>query len=104
MRYRKMVTRRSAETVRTTCDICGGPVVERCNEAVDQVEISHRHGDCWGDDDVTEITELDCCGKCFVEKVKPAIEAVGGKFRTRGFTDFYNAEGSVMLPDDEGKP
>ena len=92
MKTVKKAWRRELRTIEehTYCDICG----EDCNAQVKkhtgdgglydmtEVEIEAKVGQTWpdGSDDRT-CYEIDVCIICFLEKVRPAVEALGCKFR-----------------------
>ncbi len=74
----------------TVCDLCK----ELCTEhkfgsyAKEEVTISARSGNIYPGADFTTIEEADVCFKCWTEKVKPALEAIGVVFYS-----FENGEG-----------
>ncbi len=74
----------------TLCDICNKDT-EFSNGIFDQseVEIGAKigempHGDC----DYRISYQIDICSPCFMEKIKPAIEAMGGRFREQDSDDY----------------
>lgn len=75
----KRVTRAFVQTVAIVCDLCK----VRCTAgARPSVTIERIDGMHYGDADCREITTIDICPDCFDGKVRPAIEALGGAFRT----------------------
>ncbi len=75
----KREIRHFVQTVAVVCDLCGTryPAGQRPSVTIERVEGEH-YGDC----DCREITTVDVCNACFEAKVQPAIEALGGVFRT----------------------
>ena len=45
------------------------------------IAMTAKLGDVYPETDTRTAYELDCCDACFMAKVKPAIEALGVKFR-----------------------
>lgn len=69
-----------------TCDLCGGKM--RYGDGwfdVGEVEISCQIGSRYPEGGNYDIVETDCCVDCFDDRVKPALEALGAKFRDRQF-------------------
>jgi len=62
------------------CDCCGGQIKEVPYE-ISSVQISFEEGSSYPSGTDTETEQVDCCVKCFKEKVKPALENLGFKFR-----------------------
>lgn len=54
----------------------------RTGHDVDEVTIGHRWGSHYPEGDFTQAVFTDCCGACFRDKVRPALEALGCKFST----------------------
>jgi hypothetical protein len=56
-------------------------------------------GESYPEGDNSTTTEVDCCVKCFLEKVKPTLEEkFGVKFRERDSDDFKsNAYESELI-------
>jgi len=73
----------------TFCDLCEKEIVERNGHQRDEVEIEHSVGNVWPEADCRQVTWVDVCTSCFQERVRPAIEALGAKFRTRSGSDYH---------------
>lgn len=75
-------TQKGVELTRVACDLCGKNV-DGGRGFYDQsdVEIQAAIGKVYPEGDSRERTWIDCCPACFEEKVMPAIEALGVKFR-----------------------
>ncbi len=56
------------------CDICKEEIRTRGFERAD-VDITAAIGDSYPEADFSTHYKLDCCAKCFLDKVKPLIEA-----------------------------
>jgi hypothetical protein len=89
---KKEIPKERIKTVATLCDLCGKDVDERVKEHTGvggfydgtEVEVEATVGELYPDgDDHRTVFEIDICVVCFMEKVKPAIEALGCKFRER---------------------
>jgi hypothetical protein len=66
----------------TSCDLCGEKMNTYKFEQefnVNEATIEHRIGNTWPDCGNTTTTSFDVCGKCFVGKVIPWMEAQGAK-------------------------
>lgn len=104
MRFIQKVTRSYDTTVRTECDLCGKDVAAGQHPYGgdrSEVEIGARFGMVFDGDDTRKVYEIDCCPTCFLERVKPAIEALGVKFRERRAHALDR--GTTRLPDEEPK-
>jgi hypothetical protein len=71
---------------RTTCDVCGEDVEDEKRHPENEwrapwqdntVKLEHRKQFGWGGDCRVEELEIDCCAKCFEEKILPALVALG---------------------------
>jgi len=76
-------------TIKKTCDICGSEIQDGFPGAFESAEcwrheIKHEAGTRWSDGGSHIECTADICGKCFREKVKPALEAIGVTFQTKG--------------------
>jgi hypothetical protein len=71
----KRTERRETES-RGTCDLCGGRLNGHND---DEIELLATLGRVWPEGDCRRVEEFDCCSKCWADKVRPAIEALGGK-------------------------
>ena len=70
--------------VEYTCDLCGEPIRSANGHVEETAELkitTHRKASIkretaerWGDAGSSEYDELDCCPKCFDEKIRPLIE------------------------------
>lgn len=89
MRYKKVEERTIEQIVSsaTTCDLCGGNAEASWAYDADEVTIEAKLGNVYPEGDQRRVHEIDVCAKCFVKKVKPAIEALGCKFREREIDD-----------------
>lgn len=84
MRFKQRFERvqKGVELTRVACDICGKDVdggqgyYDRS-----EVEIQAAIGSVYPETDMRERAWIDCCTACFEERVMPAIEALGVKFR-----------------------
>jgi hypothetical protein len=83
MRFKKTEQRSVVVYSRTTCDICGERTDLTEEDAHNDIDIEARIGKVYDEYDSRDYYELDICARCFLEKVKPAIEALGCKFRER---------------------
>lgn len=98
---KKEIPKERIKTVATICDLCGEDVddVKRETETGGgvfdgtEVEIEAKVGRIYpnGDGD-RKVFEIDCCIVCFMEKVKPAIEALGCQFRQRDIDRHRNLD------------
>lgn len=85
-------TQITIETVHVTCDICGNRD-ERAdrskfdgevnwgtvNYEFSETSVSFRHGTCYPEGGDWNLVSFDICPKCFQEKLRPALEAMGAK-------------------------
>lgn len=84
MKYRRKVMREGFD-YRTLCDYCGLDLSARGDwYRRDEVTIEARLGEVYDEGDHRTVYEIDCCAACFIAKVKPAVEALGVKFREHG--------------------
>lgn len=88
MRFYKIVKEHVAEykrDSRTVCDCCGRDVDHDAEDLYDQSEVTIRAelGAVYPENDHRVVHEVHCCPPCFLEKVKPALEALGMKFSQR---------------------
>ncbi len=89
MRFKKKILEHVAEVVcdsRITCDLCGD-----ANPPVgwdqSEVTIDARLGNTYPEGDFRKAHEVDVCAKCFIDKVSPALAAIGLVFRVRDIDD-----------------
>ena len=86
----RKVTETTTRVKRTHhCEFCGENLENESrgwhgNEA----SVEARVGDQYPEVDTRRCYELDVCSACFLAKVKPAIEALGVKFRERDAEDY----------------
>ena len=107
MKYKKKVqetVREHFAISRTECDGCQcdlryGPSDRKYSGNANEVEISAKVGDYWPSGDCRQVYELDCCIKCFMEKVMPALENVGFKFRERSNDEFETDYAELDVSD-----
>lgn len=74
-----------------TCDICGkARPPKRWSEGndVEEIEVRMKTGRFYDEGGDGEETLADVCLTCFKEKVIPALEAVGCKFRTEEWNTY----------------
>ena len=110
-KYRKRIlehveVKETYKQTKTVCDFCHREVWEvskkRSENSVD-IEIEARIGNVWegGEADVRDGYYIDSCSECFMEKVKPALEAAGAvwnEFRPEEayvhnkYSDYYKDE------------
>ena len=80
----RTVVQRSTSTL-VICDGCGAESDDGRwnpqNFAHDSVKLMSRHKTYYPEGGSTEGVALDCCPKCFAEKVVPALAALGFKPR-----------------------
>jgi hypothetical protein len=71
-----------AQELYTMCDLCGKKTDSAPYER-NEVTIEARVGDVYPEveGDVREVSIADFCGPCFRERVKPALVAIGVRFR-----------------------
>ena len=83
MRYKRRYERvtKGVELTRATCDFCGGPDVPNNFWDRTEIEIHGTVGKVYPESDCRKRTWIDCCADCFEQRVVPAIEALGVKFR-----------------------
>ncbi len=67
------------QVTREVCDFCGTELHRNTTGNADEVEIQATLGDCWPSGDCREVEVFDCCVKCWRAKVRPALEALGGR-------------------------
>lgn len=86
------ITREESVVNVYSCDLCGriSPsqydwAEERKRELSTHLEL--RDSTYGGFDPVGTTTSADVCPECFVDKVVPALEAIGLKFRTTDIND-----------------
>ncbi len=73
---------------KVTCDFCGLEIKSNYGSN-DEVTIEAKVGNVWPEGDNRDVAELDCCAKCFLEKVRPCIEQhLGVKFREHDADEF----------------
>ena len=70
------------------CDVCD----ERCDRerggwTVNDVTLRARLGEMFPEGDLRDYYDIEVCPHCFLDKVKPAIEALGCTFRVCGADD-----------------
>ncbi len=102
MRIGQLTRRRPhLETVETRCDYCDKDIERHNRGNYDRSEVSMeaKLGENYGDEgDNRDYYWLDCCPQCFLEKVKPAIEALGVKFHQGDDRERY--EYQEILPGE----
>ena len=59
-----------------TCDFCGEEIKE-AQHTVDDVVLSYRTGVEYPEGGRGELTEIDICGKCFLNKLIPWVNSQG---------------------------
>jgi hypothetical protein len=84
-RWTVRATEKRTTTITVTtgvyCDVCRGKIRNKPYSVAD-VTIEAEEGECYPGGGTTELTEIDCCWRCWKAKVRPAIEALGVTFRT----------------------
>lgn len=69
----------------TVCDICGlrnkGDDWSNGTFKVSETDVFYRHGELYPEGGSTTTKKADICPTCFTEKLVPALEALGCKFR-----------------------
>ena len=84
MRYKKTVPAREVVVDgKATCDLCNRVIEERRGWDCTEVTLEAQIGDIFQETDWRTIYEADTCGDCFLNKVRPALEAIGLRFRER---------------------
>lgn len=104
MRYQKIVTARIEECTvesRAVCDGCGGPLDGEYSYDRTEVEIRATIGDLFPEADCRKVEEIDCCARCWTEKVAPAIQRLG--FPVYHY-DADVGRGVVLDPEVKGPP
>lgn len=72
-----------------TCDICKEEIKSQFGYENDEVTIEAKLGSVYPEGDQREVASLDCCAKCFENKVRPLIEEqLGLQFRIHDADDF----------------
>lgn len=65
-----------------TCDICKEEIKSQFGYENDEVTIEAKIGSVYPEGDHREVATLDCCVKCFENKVRPIVEEqLGVRFR-----------------------
>lgn len=87
MEHFRKVTKQveSKEHIKTTCDLCSKPIKDPPGYEDDEIEIKHRHGSNYPDGGWGKELKVDCCRKCWDEKVLPALNSFG---LTRQYEDW----------------
>lgn len=80
MRYGKRYTVTSTQQTRTTCDVCGEEIRQGPWDG-SEITIRAEIGEQYPEADCREAQGFDCCVACWAEKIRPALEAAGAKFR-----------------------
>lgn len=94
MRYKRTRVEKFSEVSRVVCDLCQQPVDRESGWDHSEVTIEASLGAIYPETDTRTTKRADCCVGCWEEKVVPALEALGMKFR-----EFQNEDGEDM-PDD----
>lgn len=86
MKHTEKYMAECTKTVKETCDLCGDDILDNFpgdfeNVELRRYELKHEAGARWSDSGNLTSTGADICGKCFREKVRPALEAIGVKFQ-----------------------
>ncbi len=87
MRLKKTVTQTFNVETRTICDECGkntnwtNETTGRGDEVTIEAKIGPRSLSGNPEDDYRDVYEIDLCGPCFTEKVLPALDKAGLKWR-----------------------
>jgi hypothetical protein len=98
-----------------TCDICGAATDDDHWDWKDprkkhhytdpnidgnycKVTVEAEIGDVYPEGDLRDTYSIDICPGCFLDKVKPAIEALGGKFAIYDTEDHYKGPPAQVLP------
>jgi hypothetical protein len=76
MRHKRTETREVEVVYQVDCDLCGQQIRSKIYD-VDEVTITHECGQRFPDGGHLEIFDPDICSKCWVEKVLPALRAIG---------------------------
>jgi hypothetical protein len=80
---------------KTLCDFCHKQVASNAlGTDFDEVQLGAKLGDIWPEGDFRTSYRIDVCGKCFMAKVKPAIEALGVKWHE------YPTESNYLNSDE----
>lgn len=83
MRYKRRQVTQVDYDARTMCDGCGKDIHHDSIYDGDEITIEAALGDVYPGSDDRRLEEVDVCPACWVEKVRPAIEALGFVFRER---------------------
>lgn len=79
MKWKKIVEAKEYEAeAREVCDFCGVEIRQRAFER-DEVTIEAKIGNIYPEGDFSKTELFDCCVKCWVNKVIPALQAIGGR-------------------------
>lgn len=81
---------RTVWTYATRCDVCKDEIRTAVLERAD-VQIQANIGDSYPEADLSTQYKLDCCAKCFLEKLKPLLEEQLGVT----FQETESSEGSL---------
>ena len=90
MRYKKVEVAHIEERIVDNGEFCDG-CTKRINTlrcwTQDEITIGARLGKVYPEGDQRRAYDLDVCAECFLEKVVPALAAVGLTFRQRDVDD-----------------
>lgn len=79
------------EKGKTICDFCKRDVDKARDNSFDysEIEIEAKIGSVYPEGDFRQGYRIDSCSECFIEKVVPAIEALGVKWHEFDAEDVY---------------
>lgn len=83
MRYKRRQMTEVDYDSRATCDGCGETIRRGHVYDGDEITIEALLGSVYPENDDRRAQEVDVCRSCWFAKVRPAIEALGFKFRER---------------------
>ncbi len=87
MRVGRRFTTTGIRTDHVVCDICETRIKPCGGWDSSTVNVGARLGEVFPEGDFRTVYEVDICPKCFTDKVIPAVESLGCKFRQRDAED-----------------
>jgi hypothetical protein len=88
MKFKKIERSKEYEThSRTICDFCQKETRSSDYYDASEVEIAATLGEIYPEGDSRQCEEFDCCPSCWTAKVRPALEALGGKVHVYRYED-----------------
>lgn len=86
------------------CDLCGASTHWHKNYDASEVTLEARIGKVYPELDDRRVHSADVCADCFLEKVKPALEAIGLRFQERDADDYDPRYSRVLELDEKYTP